>query len=87
MYVCVCKCLTDGDIRRSVFSGEVACMDTLRDRLGASTGCGSCELAARECLEEALAQKSSDDGVAPDDTRREPVPIVPGPELGDFSMA
>lgn len=58
MYVCVCKGLTDRDIRQGVLRGEVSCMDSLRSRLGASTGCGSCEFTAQECLEEALAHKS-----------------------------
>lgn len=57
MYICVCKSLTDRDIRREVLRGEVRCMASLRERLGASTGCGCCESAARECLEEALVHK------------------------------
>lgn len=57
MYICLCKSLTDRDIRRGVFRGEVACMDSLRERLGAATGCGSCEAAARRCLDEALAEE------------------------------
>lgn len=76
MYICICKRLTDRDIRQRVFNGEVACMDTLRDRLGASTGCGTCELAARDCLEEALAHKSlleaADSGESTDESRSEP---------------
>lgn len=57
MYICLCKSLTDRDIHQGVYQGEVACMQSLRERLGASTGCGSCELAARQCLDEALARK------------------------------
>lgn len=57
MYVCVCKRLTDGDIRQSVFQGRVACMDSLRENLGASTGCGSCEFFAEDCLTDALEEK------------------------------
>lgn len=57
MYICLCKSLTDRDIHRGVFQGEVACMQSLRERLGAATGCGSCEMAARQCLDEALARK------------------------------
>lgn len=65
MYICLCKSLTDRDIRREVLQGEVACMHTLRERLGASTGCGSCETAARQCLDEALAHKRELDNTAP----------------------
>lgn len=55
MYICLCKSLTDTDIHRGVARGEVTCMQSLRDRLGAATGCGCCEAAARDCLNEALA--------------------------------
>lgn len=89
MYICICKGLTDRDIRRGVLRGEVACMDSLRERLGASTGCGSCALAARECLEEALAHKSSMNAAEAEERRGDvspsPAPAFPG--LGDFSMA
>lgn len=57
MYICLCKSLTDRDIHQGVYQGEVACMQSLRERLGAATGCGSCEMAARQCLDEALARK------------------------------
>jgi len=53
----LCKSVTESDIRHEVFRGEVVCMQSLRERLGASTGCGGCELAARECLDQALEQK------------------------------
>jgi len=61
MYICMCKNLTEGDIRHSVMRGEVACTGPLRERLGASTGCGSCVFLAEECLSEALAEKQQID--------------------------
>lgn len=89
MYICLCKSLTDRDIRRSVFQGDVQCMETLRERLGASTCCGSCEMAARLCLDEALAHKRLFAGSSPDgmdcDTA---APDTRGmPDLGDASPA
>lgn len=57
MYICLCKSLTDCDIHQGVYQGEVSCMQSLQERLGAATGCGSCETAARQCLDEALARK------------------------------
>lgn len=63
MYICICKSLTDRDIRRSVMAGGVECMQSLRERLGAATGCGGCEAAARDCLNEALYHKQLFDEV------------------------
>lgn len=65
MYICLCKSLTDRDIHQGVYQGEVSCMQSLRERLGASTGCGSCEMAARQCLNEALARKQRFTGDQP----------------------
>lgn len=89
MYICLCKSLTDRDIRGGVFRGEVACMQSLRERLGASTGCGSCEQAARQCLEEALAHKQCVGGPSSGGSDRDAVPadtpFLPG--FGDASPA
>jgi len=63
VYICICKALTDEDIRHSVLSGEVRCMQTLRESLGASTGCGCCAEVAEECLNEALCREGVGDGV------------------------
>lgn len=89
MYICLCKSLTDRDIRRGVFQGEVQCMETLRERLGASTGCGSCEAVARQCLDEALAHKRLFAGRSADGMERDTAPREPRgmPDLGDASPA
>ncbi len=53
MYVCVCKGVTDGQIREAVRDGA----STLRDlhaRLGVAGGCGRCASHARIVLDEAL---------------------------------
>ena len=87
MYICICKSLTDTDIRREVFRGDVACMESLRETLGASTGCGCCEAAARDCLNEALASKRLAD--ARSDDRRHPTRAgdLPEPDLPDATPA
>lgn len=82
MYVCMCKRLTDGDIRQSVFQGRVACMDSLRDNLGASTGCGCCAMVAQECLADALEEKRRVDRTCRDNpvggSGQEDSPTQPG---------
>lgn len=89
MYICLCKSLTDRDIRHGVLRGEVACMQSLRERLGASTGCGSCEHAARQCLEEALAHKQcvggGHSGASDRETGSADTRFLPG--FGDASPA
>lgn len=87
MYICLCKSLTDRDIRRGVLQGEVVCMRTLRERLGASTGCGSCEIAARQCLDEALAHKQELDSTAPGRPERDIPSSDHMPGLGDATPA
>lgn len=41
MYVCICKAVTDKQIRRAKAAG-VATLDDLRDTLGVTGYCGSC---------------------------------------------
>lgn len=41
MYVCICKAVTDKQIRRARDEG-VATLEDLRDTLGVASGCGSC---------------------------------------------
>lgn len=50
MYVCVCKAVSDQDIRRAVVAG-VQCFEELQTRTGCTTCCGCCEQEARECFE------------------------------------
>lgn len=58
MYVCLCKGVTDGQIRKEVNNG--AC--TLRElhrRLDVAVQCGRCVVEARRVLEEALRLRMS----------------------------
>lgn len=41
MYVCICKAVTDKQIRRAKAAG-IDTLDDLRDTLGVTGGCGSC---------------------------------------------
>jgi bacterioferritin-associated ferredoxin len=41
MYVCLCKAVTDKQIRRAKAAG-LDTLDDLRDTLGVTGGCGSC---------------------------------------------
>ena len=57
MYVCLCKGITDSQIRRAVAGGMQKFCD-VRESLGLATQCGKCGILAREIFHE--AQQSSD---------------------------
>lgn len=57
MYVCVCRAVTDGDIRDAVAEGCCTMRD-LRNTLDVATQCGRCALSAREVLNDALAEQA-----------------------------
>ena len=54
MYVCVCKRVTDSDIRKAVETGHGS-LPALMDELGLCTQCGRCAQCAVETIREALA--------------------------------
>jgi bacterioferritin-associated ferredoxin len=54
MYVCVCKAVTDGEIRGAVKLGVRSLAD-LSSTLGVATCCGRCTECARSVLAESLA--------------------------------
>lgn len=56
MYVCICNAVTDSDIRRAVDNG-VRNIRQLKMETGCSTNCGSCEMTAREILDETLRER------------------------------
>ncbi len=51
MYVCVCKAVTDRQIREAVASGAKSLAD-LNRRLGVGSGCGTCAHTAESVLDE-----------------------------------
>jgi bacterioferritin-associated ferredoxin len=56
MYVCICKAITDQDIRQAVANG-VDDLASIQTHLGAATNCGACMDHAQEVIDEALAQR------------------------------
>lgn len=57
MYVCVCKAVTDRQIREAAASGARTLRDLRRD-LGVTSECGRCASCARDCLKEAHGCRS-----------------------------
>jgi bacterioferritin-associated ferredoxin len=53
VYVCVCKAVTDRQIRRAVAAGARRLRD-LRAELGVASDCGRCAACALSCLQEAI---------------------------------
>ena len=62
MYVCICKAVTDRQIRQAVELGARSLGD-LKESLGVATGCGKCASYARAILREEL-QSGPDVGFA-----------------------
>lgn len=59
MYVCVCKAVTDKQIRAAVDQGAES-MREVRRSLGVSTQCGRCACVARDVFNEALNEQNKD---------------------------
>ncbi|MBL8413201.1 MAG: (2Fe-2S)-binding protein [Propionivibrio sp.] len=53
MYVCVCKAITDHQIREAAQNGALT-LDDLRRDLGIASECGNCAAYARQLLEETI---------------------------------
>jgi len=49
MYVCICKAITDSQVRAATRDGACT-LDELRDGLGVATGCGQCAVTVCEML-------------------------------------
>jgi bacterioferritin-associated ferredoxin len=58
MYVCLCKAVTDSEIREAVEEGAVH-VGHLAERCGLGTGCGRCQETAQQVIDEHLAQSLS----------------------------
>ncbi len=63
MYVCLCKGITDSQIRDAVSAGAESIRE-VRDQLGVMSQCGKCSTLAREVVKNALetGQNSSNPG-------------------------
>ncbi|HVQ61778.1 MAG TPA: (2Fe-2S)-binding protein [Burkholderiales bacterium] len=57
MYVCICKGITDRDIRAAAASGARSLKD-LRRELGVASDCGKCASCAQEVLREARSEQA-----------------------------
>mgnify|MGYP000299154268 FL=1 len=64
MYVCVCKAVTDRQIRQAAEGGARTLSD-LRRELGVTADCGRCASCAHECLKEARRCKAHPDACLP----------------------
>jgi bacterioferritin-associated ferredoxin len=58
MYVCLCRGVTDNQIRAAVSEGASSVQD-LRRCLGVASQCGKCGITAKEILHETLASSSN----------------------------
>jgi len=54
MYVCICKAVTDREIREAVQEGATT-VRSLRKQLGCTGQCGKCKQQVREIRDETLA--------------------------------
>ncbi len=61
MYVCLCKGITDSQIKDAVCSGA-SNLKQVRKQLGVMTQCGKCGIMTKSIVEETLAQNSADAG-------------------------
>ena len=53
MYVCLCNCVRDRDLRQAAEAG-VRSFEELQARTRVATGCGRCEAMARDVFDRAL---------------------------------
>lgn len=54
MYVCICKGITDHQIRAAINEGATS-MGQLRRELGVATQCGKCRCLTKEILQDTLS--------------------------------
>lgn len=57
MYVCVCRGITDRDIREAIAEGARSVSDVAQ-MLGAGTGCGTCRDFTQELIREARSSQT-----------------------------
>jgi bacterioferritin-associated ferredoxin len=57
MYICICKGITDGQIRRAVNEGATTLTD-LRKQLGVASQCGKCACQASSVISETRGDES-----------------------------
>ncbi|MEE4245731.1 MAG: bacterioferritin-associated ferredoxin [Kangiellaceae bacterium] len=55
MYVCLCKGITDSQIKQAIAKGEVNSFKGLNRQLGVATDCGKCGELAMQIVKQNLA--------------------------------
>jgi bacterioferritin-associated ferredoxin len=59
MYVCLCRGITDSQIKQAISEGKASCMRSLSNTLGIAADCGRCGKYARDLLKQSLSTKVS----------------------------
>ena len=59
MYVCICKGITDSQIRDAVNNGASS-LRKVRKQLGATSQCGKCGTVTKKIVDDTLAQNQFD---------------------------
>lgn len=59
MYICICKNVTDHQIRRAVYDGEIKSIRDLRECLGATGQCGKCAKDAKQIINSACSERNA----------------------------
>lgn len=60
MYVCICKGITDTQIRAAVEDGASSLRD-VRNTLGVASQCGKCEMLTRQIVRETLLDEGTNE--------------------------
>ena len=58
MYVCVCKAVTENQVRKAIREGAHSVRE-LKERLRVTESCGCCLESVRQCLKEADSAKAA----------------------------
>lgn len=58
MYVCLCKGITDAQIRDAVYDGANSLRD-VRNQLGVAMQCGKCACLAKDVIKETITEINS----------------------------
>ncbi len=54
MYVCLCRGITDSQIKQAISEGKASCMKSLNEQLGIAVDCGKCGQIAKQLLKQAV---------------------------------
>jgi bacterioferritin-associated ferredoxin len=60
MYICLCKAITDNQIREAVANGATR-FGQVRQELGLASQCGKCGIFAREVFNQSMQREQNDE--------------------------